>query len=90
MKSGPIKNGLASWLVSRSEEYVGREDALETFHDAVVSLSVFEQPEEVQHLGRGAETNGPAALAKSECGDPYRYEPVLAKGDGPFIMHLLQ
>jgi hypothetical protein len=59
---------------------------LETFHDAVVSLSVLEEAEEVQHLGGSAEADGPAPLPESESGDPNRNETVLTKGKAKLRM----
>jgi hypothetical protein len=56
----------------------------------MVSFSVFEEPEEVEHLGPGAETDAPASLVEHQGGHPDRNETVLAKGDGRFIMHFEQ
>jgi hypothetical protein len=57
MKARPIQENLAIGLIACAEKDGGREDPLEAFHEAVVSFSVFEEVEEVEHLGCGAETD---------------------------------
>jgi hypothetical protein len=75
----PIQQELPIGLIVRAEKHGGREDPLEALHEAVVSFSVFEEAEEVEHLGPSAETDAPASLAKSEGGHPDGNETVLAK-----------
>ena len=69
---------------------VAAKISLEALHEAVVSFSVFEEVEEVEHLGPGGETDAAASLAQGQGGHPDGNETVLAKGDGRFIMHLPQ
>jgi hypothetical protein len=42
--------------------------------------------EEIQHLGRGAETDGPASLAQGQGGHPDGNESILAKGKAELRM----
>ena len=82
----PIQEKLPIGLIARAEKDGGREDPLEAFHDAVVSFSVFEEAEEVEHLGRGAETDAPASLAQRQGGHPDGNETVLAEGQAELRM----
>ena len=52
--------------------------------------TVFGQPKELEQLSCGIEVYCSGLLLDGERCDPDRNESVLAKGDGPFIMHLLQ
>src|SRR5215472_8973157 len=79
MKPCPIEQWVPFALISRAKENGRRKDALEAFHDAAISFSVFEQPEEVQHLSGGAKVDGPAPLPQSQSCDPDGNEPILAK-----------
>jgi hypothetical protein len=90
MQTRPIEKKLPVWLIAGAKENRGGEDTLEAFHDAVVSFSVLEEAEEIQHLGGRLEADGPASLAQRQGGHPNGNEAVLAKGDGRFIMHLPQ
>ncbi len=80
VKPRPIEEKLAIRLIVRSKEDRGRENALEAFHDAVVSLSVFQESEEVEHFSRSAETDDSAGLAQGQGGHPNGNETVLAEG----------
>src|SRR6516225_8244970 len=82
----PIQQELPIGLIVRAEKHGGREDPLEALHDAVVSFSVFEEAEEVEHLGPGAETDAPASLAERQRGHPDGNETVLAKGQAELGM----
>jgi len=88
VEARPIQEKLPLGLIAGAEKDGGREDPLEALHEAVVSFSVFEEAEEVEHLGRGAETDAPASLVERQGGHPDGNETVLAKGDGRFIMDL--
>jgi hypothetical protein len=46
----PVKDEFTFWFIVASEEDGGREDALETLHDPVVPLTIFEEVEKVEHL----------------------------------------
>ncbi len=78
MKSGPINDKSAIRLVVRSEKDRSSKYALETFHDAVIPLAVFEEVEEVEDLGGCIESHHAAALADGHGCYPDRNEPVLA------------
>jgi hypothetical protein len=52
----------------------------------VVSLSVFEEVEEVQHLCSRAEMDGSASLPQRQSCDPNRNESVLTKGKAKLRM----
>ena len=82
----PMQEKLPLGLIARAEKDGGREDPLEALHDAVVSFSVFEEPEEVEHLGPGAETDAPASLVERQGGHPDGNETVLAKGQAELWM----
>jgi hypothetical protein len=78
VKPGPINDKRAARLVIRPEKDGGSEYPLEAFHDAVISFTVFEEMEEIEHFGGGAESDNAAALTDGYGGHPDRYEPVLA------------
>jgi hypothetical protein len=78
VKPGPINDKNSVCLVVGSEKDCGGKYSLEALHDAVISLAVFEEMEEVKYLGRGAEAHDPAALANRHGRHPDRNEPVLA------------
>jgi hypothetical protein len=50
VESRPVQDELCFGLVAASEKDGGREDTLETLHDPVVPLTIFEEAEEVEHL----------------------------------------
>ena len=86
VEARPIQEKLPLGLIARAEKDGGREDPLEALHDAVVSFSVFEEAEEVEHLGPGAETDAPASLVERQGGHPDGNETVLAKGQAELWM----
>jgi hypothetical protein len=82
----PIQEKLLLGLIGGTEKDGRGEDPLEALHDAVVSFSVFEKAEEVEHLGPGAETDAPALLVERQGGHPDRNQAVLAKGQAELRM----
>jgi hypothetical protein len=78
MKASPVEHQLAIRSVIGAKEHGGAKDALITFHEAAISLAIFEETEKIENLGSGAEAHDPAALANCDGRHPDRNEPVLA------------
>lgn len=86
MKPGPINDKTAVRLVIRPEKDRGSKYPLEAFHDPVIPFAIFEEVEEVEYLGRGAETHDAAALADGHGRYPDRNEAVLTVRDAELRM----
>lgn len=78
MKPGLINGKSATRLVICPEEDSGSKHSLKSFHNPVISLSVFEEVEEIEDFGGGAESDDAAALAGGHGGHPDGNEPILA------------
>jgi hypothetical protein len=86
MKPRPINHKTAARLVIRPEKDRGSKYPLESFHNPVVSLAVFEKVEEIEDFGGRVKSNNTAALTDGHGGHPDRHEPVLAVGQAELRM----
>ena len=87
VESSPIDEGISARLVFCSKEDGSGEDSLKALDDPAIVITVWWEPEELEHLSCTLELNDAALLSKRQSSDPNRDEPILAKRDGRFIMH---
>ena len=88
MKPRPVENLPRSLCCLCAEEDAGRENALESLHEAPVMETVLGQLKEFKHLGSTFEANSAAFLFHRESGNPDRYKAVLAEWDSQRELHL--
>ena len=86
VESRPVEDEFTFWFIVASEEDDGRENALESLHDAVRPLTVLEEAEKVEHLRRFVESHNPAALTHRERSHPDWNEAVLPEGQSELRM----
>jgi len=78
MVADTIDDKCATRLVIRPEKDGSGKYPLETFHDAAISLAVFEEMEKIEDLGSCLEPDNGTALADGHSGYPDGEEPILA------------
>ncbi len=80
VESTPVDHVVPGRLIFGAEEYGGRKDSSEALNDPLIMVAIWRQIEEVQHLRGGLKSDRAALLPERQSSDPYRDEPVLAKG----------
>ena len=90
VETRPVGEGVSTGLIICAEEDGGCEDSLECLDDSAIVATVLGQMEKVEHLSGALKSNRTAPLLHGEGRYPNWDEPVLAKWDGRFIMHLPQ
>jgi hypothetical protein len=90
MKTRGINQPISIRIILGAEEDRCCEDSLETLNDSPIMATVGSESEEIEHLKGSIKVDDATFLLHGESGYPDGNQPILAEGDGPFIMHLLQ
>ena len=80
MKARPIDQGVAGWVIFRTEENRRGENPFESLYDSPIVKAVDLQPKEGEHVGGTFESDDSALLLQGKGCDPNRDEPVLPEG----------
>jgi tRNA-binding EMAP/Myf-like protein len=90
MKTRGIHQQISIGMILGAEEDGCCEDSLKALNNSPVMATVGSEAEEIEHLKGGLKVDGAAFLLDGESGYPNGDQPILAEGDGRFIMHLPQ
>ena len=90
MKTRGIHQQISIRMILGAEEDGRCEDSLKALNNSPIMATVGSEAEEIEHLKGSLKVDGAALLLHGESGHPDGNQPILAEGDGRFIMHLSQ
>ena len=90
MKTRGVNQRISIGVILGAEEDSRCEDSLKALDNSPIMATIGSEAEEIEHLKGSFKVDGAAFLLDGESGYPNGDQAILAEGDGPFIMHLLQ